>query len=116
MNLVTACLIVYYVIGAYVRYCRTLAGFGLSDLDSPASAQRWGRPEKFGAAWALPWRRESERDIARHLWHGQLYRLLRLIRAFYEKMINIRPVEDISLYPLVSDSAPGANGFLMVGG
>ena len=31
----TACLIVYYVIGAYVRYCRTLADLGLSDLDSP---------------------------------------------------------------------------------
>ena len=33
--MVTACLIVYYVFGAYVRYCCTLAGFGLSDLDSP---------------------------------------------------------------------------------
>ena len=31
----TVCLIVYYVIGAYVRCCCTLAGFGLSDLDSP---------------------------------------------------------------------------------
>ena len=43
MNLVTACLIVYYVIGAYVRYCCTLAGFGLSDLDSPGGRRQQRR-------------------------------------------------------------------------